>query len=220
MRLYGVDEKKISVIYEGYAEKERELGKRSEKLIPNTKYQIQDAKYLLFVGRIEERKNVIGMVEAFEILKEKDKIPHKLVLAGKDGFGFEKIKEKINASKFENDIILTGFVGEQEKWDLLESAQVFLFPTFYEGFGIPVLEAQSVGTPVIASDNSSIPEVIGDDLKEFLVDPNDSKDISEKIFKLIDDESLRKNVSEKGLENVKGFSWEKCSAEIAAVIKE
>lgn len=227
MKLYFVDEKKISVVYEGYdTESQKSIKSKVHKveslkgLIPNTKLKIQDTKYLLFVGRIEERKNVIGMIEAFEILKEKYGIEHKLILAGRGGFGFEKIEKKARESKFEKDIIFAGFISEEEKWKLFEGAEVFLFPTFYEGFGIPVLEAQSVGTPVIASDNSSIPEVIGDDLKEFLVDPNDSSDIANKLWRLLDDEELRRNVSEKGIENVKRFSWEKCAMKISSVIRE
>ncbi|MDH4330419.1 MAG: glycosyltransferase family 4 protein [Candidatus Moranbacteria bacterium] len=215
MELYKIGAEKISVVYEGYSEV------KSQKSIKSKVHKVESLrgeKYLLFVGRIEERKNVIGMIEAFEILKEKHNVPHKLILAGRGGFGFEKIKKRAYSSKFQEDIVFSGFVSEEEKWSLLEGADVFLFPTYYEGFGIPVLEAQSVGTPVIASDNSSIPEVIGDDLKKFLVNPDDSNDIAEKTWNFIDDKKLRKNVSEKGLLNVKRFSWEKCSQQIADAI--
>lgn len=177
-----------------------------------------DDKYFLFIGRIEERKNIGNIIKAFEILKEKYDISHKLVLAGKPGFGYEKIQNKIQETRYNNQIVLTGFISEEEKWELLKKAEAFVFPTLYEGFGIPALEAQSVGCPVVASNNSSIPEVV--EGSALLVDPQDPKDIAESIYKLISDESLKNAIIAKGLENVKRFSWDKCANQITELIKE
>jgi len=200
--------------------------------------------FLLFLGRIEERKNIGKIVEAFEILKEKYAIEHKLVLAGKPGFGFEKIQNKIQTSRYNNQIILTGFISEQEKWELLKDAEVFVFPTQYEGFGIPILEAQSVGCPVVASNNSSIIEVVachsgldpesssraqilkqvqddkslGNTRSALLVDPNSATEIAEAVWKIISDEKLKKDLIKKGLENVQRFSWEKCGREVGEIL--
>ena len=171
----------------------------------------------MFIGRLEDRKNISGIVEAFEILKEKHKIPHKLILVGKFGFGGEKIKGKIDSSEYKSDMILTGYVSDEDKFYLLANADVFLFPTFYEGFGLPILEAQSVGTPVITSDVSSMPEVA--DHSAVLVDPKDVNAIAEAAHKLISDESYKNDIIQKGLENVKRFSWEKCAREVADIIK-
>ena len=188
--------------------------------------------FLLFIGRIEERKNVGNIIKAFEILKEKYQLEHKLVLAGKPGFGYESIKSMVHSSRFTEGIVELGFVSEEEKWELLKKAEVFVFPTQYEGFGIPILEAQSVGCPVVASNNSSIPEITCPKAKpsehrrfslpEFsalLVNPQNPSEIAEAIFKIISDQTFKKDLIEKGLENVKRFSWEKCAREVAWILK-
>ncbi|MDI6778275.1 MAG: glycosyltransferase family 1 protein [Patescibacteria group bacterium] len=206
-KLYNISENKIKVIYEGYGD---------YNFKKNTKYQIPDTRYLLFVGRLEERKNICGMVEAFEILKEKYNLPHKLFLAGKFGYGEKKIKCQMSNVKSKGDIILAGYISDEEKFELMKKADVFLFPTFYEGFGLPILEAQNAGTPVITSNISSMPEVAGD--SAVLVDPKNTSAIAEAIHKLVSDESYKNDIIKKGLENVKRFSWEKCAKEIAEII--
>jgi len=237
MKLYGVAEDKIKVIYEGYdADAKSEI--RNPKSEINSKFQIPKLKpYLLFIGRLEGRKNICGIISAFEVLKEKYKIPHKLVLAGKPGFGYEKINCDLQNANYKEDIILTGFVSKEEKRELLKNADVFIFTTFYEGFGIPILEAQSAGVPVVASNNSSIPEIISSEgstfgipkvepseapLKEnrsaILVDPNNVEEIFWAAYNLISDKALRDDIIKKGLENVKRFSWDKCASEIARML--
>jgi len=171
---------------------------------------------LLFIGRLEERKNIVGIIKAFEILKERYGISHKLILAGRFGYGAEKIRAELEKNNCAQDIILPGFVSEQEKWELLQKSDVFLFPTFYEGFGIPILEAQSVGVPVVASIEASMPEVAGD--SAVLVDPKNAEEIADETYKLLSDKNLRDDLIRKGYENIKRFSWEKCAQEIAEVL--
>ncbi len=235
MKLYKVPEEKIDVIYEGCAFCHSGLDPES-RIRTQTQIlkQVQDDNnpYLLFLGRIEERKNVGNIIKAFEILKEKYQLEHKLVLAGKPGFGYESIKSMVHSSRFTEGIVELGFVSEEEKWELLKKAEVFVFPTQYEGFGIPILEAQSVGCPVVASNNSSIPEITCPKAKpsehrrfslpEFsalLVNPQNPSEIAEAIFKIISDQTFKKDLIEKGLENVKRFSWEKCAREVAWILK-
>jgi glycosyltransferase involved in cell wall biosynthesis len=213
IKMYKVPEGKIKVIYEGYDQEMQNANLKMQD--DNAKFKINEG-YLLFVGRLEERKNIVGIIEAFEILKEHYKLPHKLILAGKFGYGKEKIQEALDNSNFRKDIILPGFVRDEEKWELLKNANVFLFPTFYEGFGIPVLEAQSMGVPVVAGDNSSILEVVGS--SAILVDPSNAEDIADEAYKLISDKVSRDDIIKKGYENVKRFSWEKCAEEIGHVI--
>lgn len=212
INLYEIGEEKIYVVYEGYEEK----ACKSESQI-NSRSEFEDP-YFLFVGRLEKRKNIEGMISAFEIFKEKTKAKYKLILGGKFGYGEEEIKNKIKKSKFKQDIILVGFVSEERKWQLFKHANVFLFPTFYEGFGIPVLEAQSIGVPVITSNRSSLPEI--SDGSAFLVDPNEVKMIADSIEILANDEKNRNAIIKKGYENVKRFSWEKCADQIAIILKE
>jgi glycosyltransferase involved in cell wall biosynthesis len=206
MKLYNVSEEKIDVIYEGYD------CPAVQNHNPTNKY----GKYLSFIGRIEERKNIVNIINAFEILKEQYKIPHKLVLAGKPGFGYEKIKDRIANANCQKNIVELGYISKEERSELLKNADVFVFPTLYEGFGIPVLEAQSLGTPVVASNNSSIPEVTSGSV--LLVDPNNAEEIADAIYKIISDENIKQALIGKGLENVKRFDWEKCAREIARLI--
>jgi glycosyltransferase involved in cell wall biosynthesis len=210
VRLYKVPEGKIEVIYEGIEPI------RNYELNSNLRTML-NTKCLLFIGRLEERKNITGIIKAFDILKEKYKIPHKLILAGKPGYGYENIKEKIENSEYKNNIILAGYVGEEEKQELLKNAEVFLFPTFYEGFGLPILEAEALGVPVVASNNSSIPEVLGN--SAILVNPKKPEEIAEAVWKILSDENLRDNLIRKGLENVKRFDWEKCAEKIVKILK-
>jgi glycosyltransferase involved in cell wall biosynthesis len=237
MKLYNVPEEKIRVIYEGYSEDNNQETKNNNQT--NHKPQTTNYKpYLLFVGRLEERKNVINIINAFEILKEQYKIPHKLILAGKPGFGYEKIKDRIANANCQKDIVELGFVSEEEKWELLKNADVFVFPTLYEGFGIPILEAQSFAVPVVASNNSSIKEITsmpfspqmrrdvpqgqrgdGEDCSALLVDPNNAEEIADAIYKIISDEKLKQDLIQKGLENIKRFSWEKCAREVESILK-
>ncbi|OGI25375.1 MAG: hypothetical protein A3J76_01960 [Candidatus Moranbacteria bacterium RBG_13_45_13] len=214
MKLYKVPEEKIEVVYEGYNVGNFQFSIFNfQKIFNDSIFK----PYFLFVGRLEERKNICGIVEAFEILKEKYKLPHKLVLAGKFGYGEDNIKYKIENSRYKEDIILPGYISDEEKWELMKKADVFIFATFYEGFGLPILEAQSVGTPVVSSNISSMPEVSGDGA--VLVNPKDTNEIAEAIYRLISDESYKNDIIEKGLENVKRFSWEKCAGEIADRIR-
>jgi len=219
VRLYGVKKEKIEVIYEGISDNNfKSSPMMKQSLAENTDDIISNYKsYFLFVGRLEERKNICGIVEAFEILKEKYNIPHKLILVGKFGFGGEKIKRKIDGSEYKNDIIMTGYASEEDKHYLLANADAFLFTTFYEGFGLPILEAQNIGTPVVSSNVSSMPEVAGD--SAILVDPKSTEAIVEAVHRLISDESWKNDIIEKGYRNVKRFSWEKCARKIADIIK-
>jgi len=216
IKLYNIPEEKIRVIYEGYE-------KKLQSPISNFQSSLNEKifkPYLLFVGRIEERKNIAGILDAYRILVEKYNIPHALVLAGAPGFGYGFIKLKIqNYLKIKNlklKITELDYVSENQKWQLLSHADIFLFPSLYEGFGLPILEAQSIGVPVIASNNSSIPEVVGK--SAILIDPKNPNEIAEAVQKILSDENLKKDLIAKGLENVKRFSWEKCVQQIAEVI--
>ncbi|MDD2766706.1 MAG: glycosyltransferase family 1 protein [Candidatus Moranbacteria bacterium] len=204
MKLYSVPEKKIQVIYEGYEQQSTENSQQRTKK--------QTSPYLLFIGRLEERKNIVRMIEAFEILKKKYVIPHILVLAGKPGYGYDQIRYKLQATSHKLDIKELGYISEEEKWALFKNADVFLFPSLYEGFGIPVLEAQSVGVPVVTSDIASLPEVGG--AGAIYIDPLNAESLAEGIYRVISDKQQRDDIIAKATENVRRFSWQKCADDI------
>ncbi|HMN19475.1 MAG TPA: glycosyltransferase family 1 protein [Candidatus Moranbacteria bacterium] len=219
--LYEVQESKITVVGEGFSDN-LEFGisnsesNHDDIVSKIEKFKIQNSKFFLFVGRIEGRKNIGNIIRAFEILKEKKGILHKLVLAGRPGHGYQDIRSQIANCKYKEDIWELGYVGEEEKWALLKKAEVFVFPTLYEGFGIPLLEAQSVGCPVVAANNSSIPEVAGGGA--LLVDAQSPEEIAKAVYEIVSDENLRRDLADRGRQNVKRFSWEKCAGEIAKIL--
>ena len=224
MRLYKVPSDKIRVIYEGAANRNFQFPISNFQSNPNDQISnskietsLENSKFLLFVGRLEERKNITGIMRAFEILKERDHIPHQLVLAGKWGYGERMICEEMANGKYRPDILCLGYVSEEEKYALLERADVFLFPTFYEGFGLPILEAQSVGTPVVTSNVSSLPEVGGE--SAVYCDPAEPVSIAEAIHSIISNPTQKNDIIKKGLENVKRFSWDKCAKEITEILE-
>lgn len=166
-------------------------------------------RYICYLGTIEPRKNLTNLFRAFKKLKDEEAIPHKLVLIGKDGWFYKEIYEEMRRLQLENDIIRMGFVGDSEVPKILSGAELFVYPSFYEGFGLPVLEAMACGTPVVTSRVSSLPEVGGSAVK--YVNPNSHKDIAEKMFEFIKSEKERARYSKLGLERAKNFTWEKCA---------
>jgi glycosyltransferase involved in cell wall biosynthesis len=214
VELYKVSEDKINVIYEGVDDK---FQIPNVKCRINSEFQTPNQKpYLLFIGRLEKRKNIEGIISAFEILKEKYEIPHKLMLAGKFGYGQDDIEDKIINSKHKNEIILPGFIKDEEKGELIKNADVFLFPTFYEGFGLPILEAQVSGVPVVTSNISSLPEVGGESV--FYADPHEAGVVADAVFRLINSQNIKDDIIKKGHENVKRFGWGKCTDQISKLL--
>lgn len=203
-KMYKVPSRKISVVYNGFI---------VEGKGPISKEQKQKGKYLLYIGRLEERKNIKNIINAFDILKDKYNYKGKLLLAGKPGYGFEDIERRIKKSEFSKDIKLLGFISNSEKQELLTYADLFLFPSLCEGFGIPILESQSVGTPVVTSNFGPMDEVIGNN--EALVIPTEPKHIAKVAHRILGDEERYSMAVKKGFENTKRFSWEKCGAGVA-----
>jgi glycosyltransferase involved in cell wall biosynthesis len=174
--------------------------------------------YLFFVGRLEERKNIIGIIKAFEILKEKYNYQGQLLLGGGQGYGYDDIQQIIKNSEYKKEIVELGFIKDNEKWGYLEKADLFMFPSHSEGFGIPILEAQSMGTPVITSDRSPMKETVGDE--RALADPDSPENIAKIANKILQDKILRSNITEQGIKNIKRFSWEKTSEEIGKILSK
>jgi glycosyltransferase involved in cell wall biosynthesis len=173
--------------------------------------------YIIFVGNVKPHKNVRGLLEAFSLVK--DKIPHNLVIVGKrEGFisGDEGVARQ--AESLGQRVIFTGYVTDDVLKQYIAHAEALVLPSFYEGFGLPPLEAMACGCPVIVSKAASLPEVCGD--AALYCDPYDPKDIAEKIKQLVANPSLQESLRQKGLEQAKRFTWEQCAQETVAVIRK
>jgi glycosyltransferase involved in cell wall biosynthesis len=174
-------------------------------------------KFILFVGRINSRKNVIALIKAFNNLKNSSKISHKLIIIGKNDFLSEVIKNEIKNCLHKNEIIMLGYVLEEHLPSFYNLADLFVYPSLYEGFGLPVLEAMSCGCPVITSKNSSLPEVAG--AAGILIDPLNVEELANAMMKVINNSEFRKDMVKKGIEHAGKFSWEKAAQETLEVFR-
>ena len=166
-----------------------------------------DQPYILFVGTFEPRKNIKTLVLAFDYLKKKFDLPHRLVLIGKKGWGYESILKCIENSAYKKDIYHLNYLADELVAQFYQHAEVFVYPSFYEGFGLPVLEAMNLGTPVITSNVSSLPEVV--DSAAITINPQDFIELAEAIFKVLSNDNLRKQLILDGRTRAQRFSWEK-----------
>ena len=166
-----------------------------------------DQPYILFVGTFEPRKNIKTLVLAFDYLKKKFDLPHRLVLIGKKGWGYESILKCIENSAYKKDIYHLNYLADELVAQFYQHAEVFVYPSFYEGFGLPVLEAMNLGTPVITSNVSSLPEVV--DSAAITINPQDFIELAEAIFKVLSNDDLRKQLILDGRTRAQRFSWEK-----------
>jgi len=177
-----------------------------------------DKDYILFVGTLEPRKNLVNLLKAYSILPDYLKRDYALVLCGKKGWYYEEIFETVRELKLENKVIFTGYVPDEYIPLLMNGAAVFVYPSFYEGFGLPPLEAMACGTPVISTNVSSIPEVVGD--AGILVSPTDVEELSDAMLRVLDNETLKAQLSEKGLKQASKFSWRATAEKTMEVYNE
>ncbi|OIP37645.1 hypothetical protein AUJ95_07895 [Candidatus Desantisbacteria bacterium CG2_30_40_21] len=216
INLFGFPEDKLIPIY---------LGVDKDIFKPYPLEELQDVKikyalpenFILFVGSIEPRKNIEGLLKAYICLKERIKDDLlKLVLVGFKGWKNNEIMELIK--KVKEDIIYLGYLSDAELGKLYNLATAFAYPSIYEGFGLPPLEAMACGCPVITSNIASLPEVCSDSV--YYVNPYEIDDIADGIYKIITNEELKKGLVQKGLERAKFFSWEKSAMEHLRVFEE
>lgn len=207
---------KIKVIHNGY---NRTIYKRlvddaaSRKVLE--KYGITRP-YLFYIGRIEHKKNIPALIEAFALLKEKHpELKHKLVLAGNASYGYDETMYMIKEFQLDNEVLMPGWTEEQDLPCIYCGADAFVFPSIYEGFGIPLLQAMACGVPIAASNAASIPEIVGD--AALLFDPHDIQSIADAMYKILTDQKIRDELAEKSAIRVKAFSWQKCAEETLAL---
>lgn len=218
IKLYHANPAKITVIYHGF-DKDRFVPLAKSKHAREAKKLTAEHKpYIFFVSRLEEKKNVYKMLKAFIKLKKEKGISHKFVLAGKPGLGYKRIKDLIlnQTDKIKKDIIELGYVSDYHLPIYLQNADLFFFCTNFEGFGLPVIEAQACGVPVVCSNITSLPEVIGD--SALLADPRSVDDMAKKVYQVIHNRDLHTKLIKKGFSNIKRFSWEKSAHQTLDVI--
>jgi glycosyltransferase involved in cell wall biosynthesis len=174
--------------------------------------------FVLFLGTLEPRKNVPRLVEAMESIWDRRPEFPDLVLAGGDGWGLARFAARLSASRHAVRVRRTGYVGAAEVSRLLSHARLLAYPSLYEGFGLPPLEAMAAGTPVVGSSSSSIPEIVGD--AGLLPDPSDVRAIAAAIERANDDEAWRGTARARGLERARGFTWEAAATRMRALCEE
>jgi len=207
---YGVAEDKISIVNPAIDHADYYPRSVAEITKVRTKYALPE-KYFLFTGTLEPRKNIQGILDAYAGLSEQVRAQYGLVLAGGKGWVDEDIQTRLD--KYHDlSIVLTGYVDDADLPAMFSGATLFLFPSFYEGFGIPPLEAMACGVPVISSRNSSLPEVIGE--AGVLIDGTNWRAIRDAIVQLVDDPAMRTKLIKAGLKQAAKFSWEKSAADL------
>ena len=211
IRYLDISDWRIHVVHNGYDE--------GYRMIPDSGW-VRDKytggkPFVLFVGTLEPRKNVPALIKAFHLLNRKGL---RLVLAGNRGWEMEEIDSLVETLKLGERVIFTGYVPEEDLIALYNMAEAFVYPSFYEGFGIPLIEAMVCGAPVITSNTSSMPEVVGD--AGLLIDPNRVEDLKSKLEMLLSEPALRSRMKEAGLERARAFSWAKSARETRAVYRK
>lgn len=206
---YNINPQKITVTYLAASSDFKPITERKRLEEVKAKYSLPD-KFILFIGLLNPRKNIRRLILAFQ--KIMDKIPdYRLVIVGKKGWLFDDIFKEVNDQRLEKRVIFVGYVQQEDLPVFYTLASVFAFPSLYEGFGIPILEAMSCGCPVLTSNVSSMPEVAGN--AGLLVNPTSVEEIAAGILKLLSDDGLRKDCVQKGFVQARRFSWERCARE-------
>ena len=215
VRLLGVPPEKVEVIYCGIDEAFRPLAEdrvaafRSKHGLPE--------RFILFVGTIEPRKNVTRLIEAFATLRPCDFANLKLVIGGAKGWFYQDVFARVEELGLEGQVMFPGYIPVSELPLWYNAAELFVYPSLYEGFGLPPLEAMACGTPVVTANTSSLPEVVGE--AGLTVDPLDVAGLAEAMRRVLGDEALRQEMRKRGLQRAKGFSWTKTAQETVQVYR-
>lgn len=216
---FGVPPEKIEVIHSGVNPRYRELAPRDLSLLRFRAVKDLVRPFMLFVGTLEPRKNIVGAIRAFNVLKEKPM--HRdlqFVIAGRLGWLYDEILQEVRASPHRRHIRLWGEATREDLVMLYNSAEVFCYPSFLEGFGFPVLEAQACGCPVVAGNVGSLPEILGE--SALLADPARHEDIANRLHRVLTDTAEAERLRTAGFVNVGKFSWERSARETLAVLEK
>lgn len=213
----GVPEEKVRVICEAPSRRFRPVGAEDGR--PTlARYGLPYGGYLLFVGNIEPRKNLLRLLEAYALLRRRWGYPHPLILAGGRGWRNAAIYRAVDLLGLGGVVRFLGYVPDEDLPPLMSGAALFVYPSLYEGFGLPPLEAMACAVPVVASKAASLPEVLGD--AALLVDPYDVEGLAQVMRQVLSDDALRGELRRRAVERAKGFSWETTARETLEVYRE
>lgn len=196
---------KIKVVYSAAKENFLPLGFNEQQLVKQQ--YAQGHNYFLVVGGIHPRKNVTTALKAFSIFKKWQQSNLKLVIVGRKAWQYQSFIKSLQTYKYKNDVVLTDYISTNELAKITASAYASIYPSFFEGFGVPIIEAMQSGTPIICSNNSSLPEIAGNAALFF--DTNNSQALAEQMILLYKNEDLRSSLIQKGIVQAKQFSWQK-----------
>ncbi len=201
---FNYPEEKIFVTYLAAEKIYRPLSKDLCKSLISKKYSIDDD-FILYIGGFSPRKNIMSLIEAYSMLPQKVIATTSLVIAGSKGISFEKYKKRTEELKIENKVIFPGFIPLEDLPSFYNAAKVFVYPSFYEGFGLPPIEAMACGTPVIASNVTSIPEICENSC--LLINPYDVIELKKAMINILSDNNLSNELIKKGFEKASSFNW-------------
>lgn len=210
VNFYNLVEKKIHTIYPGLSSVFQNTSEQEKKLnLPDN--------YILFLGALEPRKNILGVIEAYEKAFTRLSLPYHLVIAGAPGWKNKEIFEKIEKSPLKQKITFIGYVKNEDKPELYRRSSIFVYPSFYEGFGFPVLEAMHCHVPVITSNISSLVEITSKNA--YLIDPNKPEQISDGLIKILNEQSIKNDLILKAKIRSEKFSWNSSAKDFLNILK-
>ena len=214
VELLGVERERVTVVYAGVEKRFRP--QREEMVLAEVRQRYGISRpFVLGLGTLQPRKNFSRLIRAYALLRERHNVPHQLVIGGGRGWLYDEIDNTIRSLKLKGDVLLIGFVEDRDLPALYTAADVFAFPSLYEGFGLPVLESMGCGTPVVTSCVASLPEVAGN--AALLIQPEDEEALADTLWRLISDQELRQTLRQRGFQQVKRFTWERAASKLLQV---
>jgi glycosyltransferase involved in cell wall biosynthesis len=213
---YGIDPSSIRVVYNGVDESFHPLEKHEKEEVQRS--WTDGTPYLIQVGTLHPRKNIVKTLQAFDALRKERDRDLKLVFAGKEMWWTPDMERAYRGMSYRKDVVFTGHVGDGDLAKLLASAEAMLYLSYFEGFGIPVLEAMKAGVPVLCADRTSLPEVGGD--AALYTDPDSREAIVAGMRRLLDNEELRGAAIERGRSRAEAFTWDEVARKVAATLEE
>ena len=210
--LLGAPEEKVDVVPAGVDDRFHPIADKRQLEVVRRKYNLDERPFILSLGTLEPRKNFSGLMEGYALLRHESKWPHRLVIAGGRGWLYEGIFDTARRLELGDDLHFAGFIADEDLPALYNLADLFAFPTLYEGFGLPALEAMACGTPVVTAGNSCMPELVGD--AALLVDARDMKELAEAMDRILTDNALRESLVSRGLARARLFSWQQAAQKL------